>query len=278
VEKMKKGVIIWTIFVVALLMAMTFVSVSAVPEKSLEQWTQEHTVEVEHTMICKYEQGYLEIKEIYSGKDIEKKFGVDNLTRVLKIPVEAEVIGMKEGEEKVLVTEKTVVLTRANDPFQWWVSYDYPQWTYSRWWDGTQWIYEREDPINLAWENTDINAAKAEILEEGWHDIWWPFEYVHYVYDPEDGWIGSDGVADDWLGIWGRNHTRLWQMSDGDVVANAHHDDPFPHEPDQYEPVEELVAEFYEEPEWTVYEDNYYLNNYVSDPYSNGWATQIYES
>jgi len=39
VEKMKKGVIIWTIFVVALLMAMTFVSVSAVPEKSLEQWT-----------------------------------------------------------------------------------------------------------------------------------------------------------------------------------------------------------------------------------------------
>jgi len=56
-----------------------------------------------------------------------------------------------------------------------------------RWWDGTQWIYEREDPINLAWENTDINAAKAEILEEGWHDIWWPFEYVHYVYDPEDG-------------------------------------------------------------------------------------------
>jgi len=80
-------------------------------------------------MICKYEQGYLEIKEIYSGKDIEKKFGVDNLTRVLKIPVEAEVIGMNEGEEKVLVTEKTVVLTRANDPFQWWVSYDYPQWT-----------------------------------------------------------------------------------------------------------------------------------------------------
>jgi len=67
-------------------------------------------------------------------------------------------------------------------------------------------------------------------------------------------------------------------MSDGDVVANAHYDDPFPHEPDQYEPVEELVAEFYEEPEWTVYEDNYYLNNYVSDPYSNGWATQIYES
>ena len=50
---------------------------------------------------------------------------------MLKIPVEAEAIGMKKGEEKALVTEKTVVLTRANDPYQWWSRYDYPQWTYS---------------------------------------------------------------------------------------------------------------------------------------------------
>ncbi|MCW3137378.1 MAG: hypothetical protein N2V76_02950 [Methanophagales archaeon] len=84
-EKMKKRVIIGTIFVVALVMAMTIVSaISVTPEKSMEQWREEHTVKVKATTIYKYEQGYLEIKEIYSGKDIEKKFGVDNLTRVLK--------------------------------------------------------------------------------------------------------------------------------------------------------------------------------------------------
>ena len=133
-------------------------------------------------------------------------------------------------------------------------------------------FYEREGPINLAWENTNKNTVKSEILEEGWYD--WIGEWInHYVYDPENGWIIADGVADEICGWDDRYHVRLWQMSDGDVVANAHHDDPFPHEPDQYEPVEELVAEFYEKPEWTVYEDNYYLNNYVSDPYSNGWAT-----
>lgn len=275
---MKKRKIIGTIFVVALVMAMTIVSaIGATPEKSMEQWSEEHTVKVEATTIYKYEQGYLEIKEIYTGKDLEKKCGVDNLTRVLKIPVGAEAIGMKEGEEKALVTEKTVVLTRANDPYQWWDSYDYPQWTYSMWCVGGYCFYEREDPINLAWENTNKNTVKSEILEEGWYD--WICEWInHYVHDTENGWIIADGVADEICGWDGRYHARLWQMSDGDVVANAHHDGPFPHEPDEYEPAEELVAGFYDEPEWTVYEDNYDLNNYVSNPYSNRWATQIYES
>ncbi|RLG39308.1 MAG: hypothetical protein DRN91_00025 [Candidatus Alkanophagales archaeon] len=84
-EKAKKGVIIGTIFVVALLMAMTFVSaISATPEKSMEQWRREHTVKVKATTIYKYEQGYLEIKEIYTGKDLEKKFGVGDLQGCLK--------------------------------------------------------------------------------------------------------------------------------------------------------------------------------------------------
>jgi hypothetical protein len=67
-------------------------------------------------------------------------------------------------------------------------------------------------------------------------------------------------------------------MFDGNVVANAHHDDPWPHEADKLEEAEELVAGFFnesEDTEWNVYEDNYDLDNDVADPYSNGWCTQI---
>ena len=109
---------------------------------------------VKATTIYKYEQGYLEIKEIYTGKDLEKKFGVDNLTRVLKIPVEAEAVGMKESEEKTFTTEKVTVLTRSDDPPCWQREYDYPQWTWG--WEiiyiggNPGVLFEIKDPINLA--------------------------------------------------------------------------------------------------------------------------------
>ena len=268
-----------TVLLAALLIAAVIVpAVAATPERSMEEWMKDHTVNVESTTIYRYDQGYLEIQEIYTGEDIEKRFGVDNLTRSRKIPVEARTVGMKDGEERVFVTEKSVVITTANDPYQWWDSYDYPQWTYSES-DGR---YILEDPINLAWENTDKDTVKSEILEEdGWVDIWWPFEYDQYVSDPNDGWIKGDGVADDWFGIWGRDHTRLWQMSDGDVVANAHHDSAVPHHADQYEPAEDLVAGFYDGGGWTVYADNYWLSNEYTNEhgaYNDGWATRIYET
>ena len=279
-KKMKKEVIIGTIFVVALLMAMTFVSaISATPEKSLEQWTQEHTVEVEHTTIYKYEQGYLEIKEIYTGIDLEKKLGVDNLTDVLKIPVEAKVaeeIGLREGEEKIFVTEEEIVVTREDDPPVWWTTYDYPQWTYKI--SGVNFI--RDDPINLVWDNTNKAMVKSEILEEDdWTDNVW--EEDRWVYDPGYGyWMLDDPVADSTYGWSGRYHARLWQMSDGAVVSNAHHDDPFPHHADEYEPAESLVASFFNQPgdtDWTVHGNNWWLNNrYTNDygAYNNGWATR----
>jgi len=244
----------------------------------MEQWREEHTVKVNATTIYKYEQGYLEIKEIYTGKDLEKKFGVDNLTRVLKISVDAEAIGMKEGEEKVFVSEKTVVVTIAGDPYHWWENYEYPQWTYSLivHINPPMIFYFEEDPINLAWENSDKDTVKSVILEQGWVDN--PAQYNHYVYDPEYGWILNDGVADD---VWRPNggyHARLWQMSDGNVVSNAHHDSNPPHHADEYEPAEELVAGFYDLPVWAVSDDSYnHENEYTNEygAYNNGWTTQI---
>jgi len=281
-KMMKKGVIIGTIFVVTLLMAMTFVSaISATPEKSLEQWTQEHTVEVEHTTIYKYEQGYLEMKEIYTGIDLEKKLGVVNFTQVLKIPVEAEIaeeIGLSEGDERIFVTEEEIVVTREDDPPIWWTTYDYPQWTYSE--DNGN--YKREDPINLLWNNANKALAKSEILEKGWVDNPWQFD--HYVYDQVYGWILGDGVADDVTRPLGGYHARLWQLSEDyypEVISNAHHDDAFPHHPNEYEPAEILVAGFYDDPEdteWTVHFQNWNLGNEYTNEYgayNNGLATRI---
>ena len=233
---------------------------------------QDHTVKVNSTTVCKYEQGYLLINETYTGEALKERFGVEHLTKALQMPVGDKVLGLREGEEKIVVTEKVTVLTSGDDPPQWWDNYSYPQWAWSKSGD----IYEKEDPINLAWENITKDLAKTEILEEGWFDsgTWYNF----YVYDPILGWLDDDNVADDPFGLWGRYHARLWQMSDGNAVANAHHDSAVPHEADELEEAEELVAGFFNESddtEWNVYADSYNLDNNVTTPYSDGWCTQI---
>jgi uncharacterized repeat protein (TIGR01451 family) len=172
-----------------------------------------------------------------------------------------------------------------SDPPHWWEgekcgddNCKYPQWVWDKWLIVD--IYECSGPINLAWENTDKNTVKSVIKDEGWYDwvmAWWDF----YVSDKEKGWIKADDVADERFGLdVPRYHVRLWQLSNGDVVANAHHDTPARwHEADQYEEAEELVAAFFlvsDGTEWGVCNDSYYLNNSMSEPVSNDWCTQIY--
>ena len=243
---------------------------------TLVEWTQNHTVKVNSTTTYKYEQGVLRLNETYTGSELRERFGVERFTKELEIPVEgreAETLGLEEGEEKEFVAEREVVLTREEEPPHWWDEYDYPQWV----WLKSGEIYEQNLPINIAWKGTTKNRAKSEILEEeGWVDD--PVEYTEYVYDREKGWIRDDGVADSKYGVFGRNHTLLWQLSDGNVVANAHHDKPVPHEADELEEAEERVAGFFGEPEdteWLVHEDSYDLGNSVTTPHSNGLCTEI---
>ncbi|MDI6811310.1 MAG: hypothetical protein QMD80_06535 [archaeon] len=61
-----------------------------VPEKSMEQWEKEHTVKVKAIRTLKYEQGYLISKEIYTSEEFKKRFGRDNFTKELRIPVSAD--------------------------------------------------------------------------------------------------------------------------------------------------------------------------------------------
>jgi hypothetical protein len=160
---------------------------------------QDHTVKVNSTTTCKYEQGQLLIKEVYTGEELKERFGIEYFTKELKMPVddkslvEGKVLGMQEGEEKVFVTEKVTVLTSGDDPPPWWDYYNYPQWV----WLESGGIYERNLPINLAWKNTTKDVARSEILEEGWVNVSYPFELTEYVYDPIDGWIADDEMK--WL-------------------------------------------------------------------------------
>jgi hypothetical protein len=93
-----------------------------VPEKSLEQWRQEHTVKVKAIRTLKYEQGYLISKEIYTSEEFKKRFGRDNFTKELRIPVSADdakkiaeingIIELREGEEiTISITEEEHVFT-----------------------------------------------------------------------------------------------------------------------------------------------------------------------
>jgi len=270
------------IFIIVIFIGIAFVPASCMSDNTtIDEWMQDHTVKVNSTTTCKYEQEYLLINETYTGEELKARFGIEYFTKELKIPVEdnvlveGRVLGMQEGEARILVTEKETVLTTGDDPPQWWDNYTYPQWV----WFEDSGIYERGLPINLAWRNTTKDVAKSEILEEGWVDN--PIQYTEYVYDPIDGWIIGDGVATDRYGIFGRYHVNLWQMFDGNVVANAHHDCsafPFGHEADELEVAEELVAGFFNESEdieWNVYEDSYNLDNNVTSPYSDCWCTQI---
>ncbi|AKB35089.1 hypothetical protein MSSAC_0499 [Methanosarcina siciliae C2J] len=97
--------------------------------KQTEQWMQNHTVNVTSTTTYKYYNGQLEIKEVYTSKDPENKAKVNDFTKISKIPISAkdkitilngESFTLEEGNEKVIVTEKTVVITSQTDPYPWW--------------------------------------------------------------------------------------------------------------------------------------------------------------
>jgi hypothetical protein len=273
------------VFVLFGVIGTAFGASSGINDKppQLEEWMEAHTLLVNSTTSIKYEQEYLLINETYSGDALKERFGIEYFAKELRIPVdekssaEGKVLVLREGEEKKIVTEKLTIMTTAEDPPRWWENYTYPQWM----WLESGGIYEKNLPINLAWINTTKDVVKSEILEEGWITIEWPFQYDEYVYDPIGGWIKGDGVADDLTGLSGRYHALLWQLSDGNVVANAHHDDPWPHEADQLEEAEELVAGYFNESgdsEWNVYEDSYDLDNVVASPYSNGLCTETLEN
>jgi len=266
-------------------------------EVSREEWEQVHTVDVEVTTVYKYKKdGKLEITETYSGEKLKQKFKVDKLTKTkaftvpsgkqVTVNTQSGPFAMQPGDQKEVVSEKSVILTTADDPYEWWQdtpsasasassSVPYPQWTWSKIW----WFYEKEDPINLVWEQSNLKTVKRVILKQRWVDN--PSEYTHYIAYPDGSWVKGDGVADSKYRVLGGYHARLWVLPDGAVVANAHHDDDIfiipGHQVDRYEDAETEVAGFFNG--WYVLPDHIYLANPVGnpyyEPYNDGKATLI---
>lgn len=128
-------------------------------KEQTEQWMQNHTLNVTSTKTYRYTNGQIEIREIYTGKELTDKLEIDMFKTVkqVNVPVHAEkslslkgeAFALTEGNERIVVTEKTVVMTTETDPFEWWnIGYEYPQYT----WSEDSGVYTRADPINLAWE------------------------------------------------------------------------------------------------------------------------------
>jgi len=267
----------------SVLLALLLVSLIAVPAVSAEktsprmvdEWEKEHTIPVEHTTEYYFEKGQLRVRDIYSGPDLTARFNKDQLEKTCSYQMEAETaekMGYAEGQRYTITENTSEVFTSENDPPVTLRTYDYPQWIYEKIEDT---YHQLDEPVNIAWENNNLNTVKSEMLDEGWWDV--IAEDVYYIYDNE--WKADDGVANDPVRLFGGWHIRLWQMADGDVVGAAHHDSAVPHHADGFENAEEYIAAFYDQPDddmWHVFEDYYALNNYVADPYNNGMCTSIY--
>ena len=105
----------------------------SVDDSQWSKWKQAHTVEVKVTTVYDYKKdGTLKITETYSGEKLKGKFKVDKLTRsqTFSVPDEEKVavsaesgnLKLKPGDKKEIVTQESIVLTTADDPYKWWIS------------------------------------------------------------------------------------------------------------------------------------------------------------
>jgi hypothetical protein len=109
-------------------------------KEQTEQWMQNHTLNVTSTKTYTYTDGLIEIKEVYTGRELGENLRVNKFEKMekLKVPenagkalaVNGEFFALTEGNQRITVTEKTVVMTTETDPFEWWdIGYEYPQYT-----------------------------------------------------------------------------------------------------------------------------------------------------
>jgi len=225
------------------------------------------------TMITTYEfkDGYLTITETFSGADLKRIYGEEEISNVEKFKIDKNLTGIKRKTE---YKELYVIRADEKDKIAILSSYPYPQWTYTLF--GIFFI--RSDPINLAWEDSSEPMVKSWLQGEGWT---WACSGIQFVFDqgiakPQDDSLEDPGSS--CFDTEGRTHIRLWQLSNGDVVAGAHNEywTGTHHMVTSFESGENRVDDdFYDPFWWDVDEDSVYLNNYMSSPYNNGWATVI---
>jgi hypothetical protein len=253
------------------------------------EWKHAHTVGVEVTTVYDYKKdGILKITETYSGKELKSKFKEDKLTisqtfsvsdrKEIAFSATSDSLELKPGDKKEFVTQKSVVITTKNDPFEWWTSSSstsitYPQWTFSKLTSSRNTYYVVADPINLIWKQKSLKTVKNTILKKKWIDN--PAEDTHYISYPDGSWVAGDGMADSRYRLLGGYHLRLWKLPNGNIVSNAHHDDSVfiipGHQVDGYENAETKVSGFFGTASKTCWLDNVYYSKYYK-AYNDGYA------
>jgi hypothetical protein len=283
-KPMKFGIVLLALLLAAMAI-VPFVSASddltdrAQFDAMQKKWQDDHKVRVVHTTTASYNDGIFTIVDTYSGKEYKEKMGVDNFTTLKKISLdkdEAGKNGYAEGYRDTVSTETTAVFTTANDPPRAYAGY--PEWIFEK--DIWGNYLQLDEPTDLIWGNSNINSVKNEMVNNhGWIAISFPNEDTYYIYD--GSWKSDQGVATDAYGLQGRDHVRLWSLSNGDVLGASHRDsvwDPLNggHHAVNFEDVEWLVADYYlSDWRWIISHNSYYLNNYVSSPYNDGYATTL---
>lgn len=260
-----------------------------------DQWMKDHEMRLHYTKVVKYDGTNIIIEEIYSGGELSRKYGKEELRLTNKFAVPEEVAKKHQLERGVISrTSRTITtaVTTTSDPPEWWTSYDYPQWT----WDNVDENPIRKDPINIAWcSGIDKDEVTGELDDVGdpWYEmLHWYNAHEQFIYDPKDGdsddWEGTRGYATEKYGIWGpRYHVRLYTIYTGNVVGSAHHETKWPHNVTSFETGElRVIDEFddscwsefdnYVEHDWDVHPGSYWLGNFKSEPYNSGYASEIF--
>ena len=272
-KQMKFGVILLAILLAAMAI-VPVVSAEDVNAAQIKSWQDDHTIKVTKTVSTVYSEGVLKTDTKYTGAELTKRFGIKEFATHSELKISSEdaaKLGFATTDKaKISSTEVNEVFTSANDPPVMLRS-GYPSWIY----EYSGGVYHQlTEPINMIWSGAYLSTIKTEMLEKYWYDN--IAEYTCYIYD--GSWKADDGVAVTIGRLDGGDHIRLWQLNTGEVVGAAHKDSKPPHVAVEFEWAEDRISAFYQDADdtmWHVYPDNNDLMNYVSSPYSDGYATYI---
>jgi hypothetical protein len=268
----KTGILLLALLLAAMVM-VPIVSADGAGTDLANKWQADHTIKVTKTVSTHYSNGTLTTDTTYTGTELTKRFGIEKFSVQNKVNIssgDAAKLSLDAKAAAVTSTGSNEVFTAANDPPQLMRS-GYPVWIY----EYSGGVYHQlTEPINMIWAGAYPSTIKTEMTEKGWWDT--IAEDTYYIYD--GSWKADDGVASDPVRLFGGNHIRLWQLNTGEVVGAAHEDSSVPHHAVGFESAENLITTFYQDADdtlWHVYPDNTWLGNYVSSPYSDGYATYI---
>ncbi len=233
--------------------------------------------------------GVRTISEKFESQQLERIYGIGELFRNSTLSATDD----SESESTAVTHGYKMCLIKGDDaPLEWSHGFSWPQWIYIRYVGCVNFLwcsyyYEQADPINvvLSWTSFPqtglIYGLRDWLLTRGYVDVPWGCYENRYVYD--EG-VQQWKVQDLTLMMHGdcisstRYHNRMWALSNGfDAVSEHFEHLHFPtHHVHSFEAGEAHLA-LHARPNscYIVNEDSTWLNNVVSSPPNDGYATRI---